>query len=119
MVVRGEVYAWDGSKATGSSLYESRPRTIAFTDDSFHKEGFATGGIAVTPRAQYVIFASIDKDYDQCTNGYILAWGAVDDSAYAKGTFVFLNSGGDSNQWTTVSWHTAGLDTAFKAGVKR
>jgi hypothetical protein len=117
MVVRGEVYAWDGAKATGNSLYESAPRTIAFTGDSFHKESFATGGIAVTPRAQYVIFASIDKDFDQCTNSYVLAWGSVSDSAYPKGTFVFLNSGGDSNQWTTRSWQTAGIDLAFKAGV--
>src|SRR5665213_3946184 len=30
MVVRGEVYAWDGNKATGSALYESAPKTIAF-----------------------------------------------------------------------------------------
>ena len=37
MVVRGEVYAWDGSKATGSSLYESAPRTISFSDSAFHR----------------------------------------------------------------------------------
>jgi hypothetical protein len=72
----------------------------------------------VTPGAQYVIFASIDKDFDQCIGGYILAWGAVDDSAYPKGTLVFLASGGDSGKWTSQSWGTAGLDTAFKAAVK-
>jgi hypothetical protein len=119
MVVRGEVYAWDGSKATGNSLYESSPRTIAFTDDAFHEESFATHGIAVTPGAQYVIFASIDKDYDQCVDSYVLAWGVVDDSVYPAGTFVFLNSGGDYGKWTTQSWQTAGLDLAFKAAVKR
>jgi hypothetical protein len=118
MVVRGEVYAWDGSKATGNSLYESKPRSIAFTDDVFHKESFATHGVAVTPGAQYVIFASIDKDFDQCVGGFILAWGVVDDSAYPKGSFVFLNSGGDSGKWTTQSWQTLGLDLAFKASVK-
>jgi len=118
MVVRGEVYAWDGQKATGNSLYESSPRTINFTDDSFHKEGFAPAGLAVTPGARYVLFASTDKDFGQCSEGAVLAWGAVDDSAYAGGTFVFLNSGGDSGKWTTQTWHTAGLDTAFKAAIK-
>jgi hypothetical protein len=29
-------------------------------------------------------------------------------SAYAGGTFVFLNSGGDSGKWTNEAWHTAG-----------
>src|SRR5262249_9476770 len=81
MVVRAEVYAWDGAKAAGSSLYESAPRTISFGGDAFHKESFAPAGLAVTPGAQYVIFASIDKDYDQCVDGYILAWGSVNDSA--------------------------------------
>jgi len=119
MVVRGEVYAWDGSKATGDSLYESAPRTIKFTDDSFHQESFAPAGLPVTPGGQYVLFASIDKDFSQCTEGDVLAWGAVDDSAYAGGTFVFLNSGGDSGKWTTEAWHTTGLDTAFKASLKR
>jgi hypothetical protein len=32
MVVRGEVYAWDGTKATGASAFESGTRTIAFGD---------------------------------------------------------------------------------------
>src|SRR5262249_19227319 len=32
MVVRGEVFAWHGNKATGASLYESAPRTISFSD---------------------------------------------------------------------------------------
>ena len=116
MVVRGEVYAWDGSKATGSSLYESSPRTISFNDSVFHKESFSPA-LAVTPGGQYVIFASIDKDYEQCTNNYILEWGAVDDSVYTKGTFVFQNNGGDESQWTSSPWSTFGIDLAFKAAV--
>jgi hypothetical protein len=120
MVVRGEVYAWDGSKATGGSLYESAPRTISLKGDSFHKESFAPAGLALTPRAQYVIFASTDKDFGQCTDGAVLAWGVVDDSAYPKGTFVFLNSGGDSSKWTTDTWKAYGTyDLAFTAGLKR
>jgi hypothetical protein len=65
-----------------------------------------------------VIFASIDKDFEQCTNDYILEWGSVDDSAYPKGTFVFQNNSGDENQWTTTSWNTFGIDLAFKAALQ-
>jgi len=118
MVVRGEVYAWDGQKATGSALWESKPRTISFTDAVFHSETFKTGPLPLTPHAQYVLFASIDKDYEQCTNNYILGWGSVDDSVYGKGTFVYQNNAGDESQWTNSAWNTFGIDLAFKAVLK-
>src|SRR3569832_1674099 len=35
MVVRGEVYAWDGQKATGSALWESKAKTISYADSDF------------------------------------------------------------------------------------
>src|SRR3982751_2826037 len=75
MTVRGEVYAWAGHKVIGSSMYESEPRTIAFDDDAFHKESFSPAGLAVTPDEKYVVFASIDKDYEQCLHSYSLGWG--------------------------------------------
>jgi hypothetical protein len=115
MVVRGEVYAWDGSKATGASLYESAPRTVAFGDALFHKESFKPAGIPVTAGAQYVMFASIDKDFEECTGTYTLGWAAVDDASYSGGTFVFQNNGGDESQWTSSAWSTFGIDLAFKA----
>jgi len=115
MVVRGEVYAWDGSKATGSALWEGTPRTISFNDGVFHRYHFDTGVTAVTPGQQYVVFASIDKDFEQCQGGYLLGWGSVDDSSYAGGTFVFQNNGGDESQWTTSPWSTFGIDLAFRA----
>src|SRR6185437_11494558 len=43
MVVRGEVYAWDGTKATGSALWEGTPRTISYSDGLFHRIHFNTG----------------------------------------------------------------------------
>jgi hypothetical protein len=114
MVVRGEVYAWDGTKATGKALYESAPLTITFSDYAFHAETFTTKH-TVTPGAQYVLFASIDKDYEQCANSYVLGWGAVDDSVYSKGTFVYQNNHGDEGQWTTSAWTLYGIDLAFRA----
>lgn len=115
MVVRGEVYAWDGSKATGSALWESKPRKIAYNDSVFHSESFKPGALPLTPHGQYVLFASIDKDYEACTNNYVLSWGSVDDSVYSIGTFVYQNNSGDEGLWTTSPWSTFGIDLAFKA----
>jgi hypothetical protein len=115
MVVRAEVYAWDGSKATGLSLYEEK-RTISFPDDKWHKETFEPDGIGVTPGAQYVLFASIDKDFRKCTDGYILGWKFVDDE-YNGGAFVYQNNHGHEVKWTTEPWidDFVPADLAFKA----
>jgi hypothetical protein len=119
MVVRGEVYAWDGSEATGSAVFESAPKTIDFSDGVFHNVAFKVPSATVTPGAQYVVFASIDKDYEQCTDGYALAWGSVDDSVYPGGTFVYQNNGGDESQWTTAPWNTFGIDLTLKVFMKK
>jgi hypothetical protein len=116
MVVRGEVYAWDGTKATGSAIFESSPKTISFGDSDFHKVSFSP--TAPVTAGQYVIFATIDKDYEQCTGDYLLKWGLVDDSAYSKGTFVYQNNAGDEGQWTVTPWDTYGGDLAFKASLQ-
>jgi hypothetical protein len=115
MIVRGEVYKWDGSKATGAALSETAPRRVRFTDSAYHAEAFASGA-AVTAGAQYVIFVSIDKDYEKCTNNYEVDWAAIaDDNAYPGGTFVYQNNGGDESQWTATPWSSFGWDLAFKA----
>ena len=119
MVVRGEVYAWDGSKATGSALYESKPKTISFSDGVYHKVGFRATLVPVTPGAQYVIFASIDKDYEQCQNNYEVGWGFIPSGdAYPGGSFVYQNNGGDESQWTITPWTSfGGPDVAFKVAT--
>ena len=79
---------------------------------------FKTKGANLTAGSQYVLFASIDKDYEACTDPYTNGWGSTDDTAYPGGTFVFLNSGGDESQWTTSSWTSFGIDLAFQAYMK-
>jgi hypothetical protein len=118
MVVRGEVYAWDGTKATGSALWESDTRKISFTDGVFHKEVFSPGALPLISGERYVLFASIDKDFAKCKNGYIVGWGAVADSAYANGTFVYQNNGGNSANWTQSAWSGFGIDLAFDAKLQ-
>ena len=65
------------------------------------------------------MFASLDKDYEKCSDsGYTLKWGLVDDSVYPGGTFVYQNNGGDESQWTATSWNTYGGDVALIATFK-
>ncbi len=115
MVVRGELYAWDGTKATGSAIFETAPKTIAFADPTFSFVTFRTPGAKVKAGKQYVIFVSIDKDYESCTGSYGLTWGAADGTAYTGGGFVFQNNTGDESQWTATSWNTIpSLDAVMK-----
>jgi hypothetical protein len=114
-VVRGELYAWDGSKATGSALFQTKKRKIAYQDSLFHWEKFKTPGVTVTPGQTYVLFVSIDKDFEKCTGNYGLTWGATDGSAYPDGQFVFQNNTGDESQWTSAPWNPIGsLDAVMK-----
>jgi hypothetical protein len=115
MVVRAEVYAWDGAKATGPSLFEKK-RTISFPDFLFHRESFTPNGVSVTPGAQYVLFASIDKDYGKCQRNYVLGWGSVG-RHYGGGQWVSQSNEGDESRWTLAPWNVPqdGIDLAFSA----
>ena len=77
---------------------------------------FRVHGLALTPGAQYVLFTSIAKDYEQCTLGYSVSWAAVSGKHYRRGKFVSQNNDGDESQWTTQAWLAGtGKDAAFKA----
>jgi hypothetical protein len=121
LVLRGEVYAWNGTMATGQALWEGVPRRIAYalTDTDYHRVGFHVGGLALAAGAQYVLFGSISKDYEQATPGYQLKWASVPDDSYRPGTFVYLSDLGDESRWTSDSWVTDyGPDLAFKAWLR-
>ena len=105
MQARGEIYAWDGSKATGTAIAETAPQTIDLQNADWNLISFKFKGKKVKPGQQYVIFASIDKEFEQCTN-YAVAWGGADGSAYPDGFFVYQNNGGDESQWTGGAWST-------------
>jgi hypothetical protein len=155
LVFRGEVYAWQATPpsascldpsacghATGTALWESGATQTTCNTPSppgpppcnkfgFEPITFNTGGIPVTPGAQYVLFATISKDY--AANGPpptggkgTGAWGFIPFSngnptnsgnAYQAGGLVFLNNGNDTSQWTTTTtWgNEDGIDFAFKA----
>ncbi|MCG3194706.1 MAG: hypothetical protein DIJKHBIC_03970 [Thermoanaerobaculia bacterium] len=100
VVFRGEVYAWDGSKATGANLYESAPRSTT-QSATYESVTFSIpGGVPLAANAQYVIFASASKD----TGTGAGQWGFRTSSAYPGGGFVYMNNGTDATAWTTTAW---------------
>jgi hypothetical protein len=114
LTFRGEIYAWDGTKATGPSLFES-PVTTQAISSSFHLVTFNTGALTLPP-GNYVIFATTSRDqagsFPQCQ------WGSLDaDTVYPSGNHVFLNNGSDTSQWTSVAWGTEPFDLAFQVNL--
>ncbi|HTT99516.1 MAG TPA: hypothetical protein VMF58_15820 [Rhizomicrobium sp.] len=116
IIIRGEIYQWDpvNGHATGSAVWESAPRKINFKDDNFHHVSFKAD-VAVTAGAQYVLFATVDKDYDKCTDRTLTFGANIGGGPYSKGQIFGLNDGGDTSQWTTKRWWNIGTDWVFKA----
>jgi hypothetical protein len=121
VVFRGEVYAWDGEKATGPNLYESVARTTSGSG-SFEEITFDTGGVRLVPGQQYILFATVSKDYEDGSGSG--EWRiALSSDVYAGGEFAFMDNDSDFAQLFTQSWdhswpHEGELvvgDLAFKA----
>ncbi len=115
MTVRGYIYAWNGTRATGSAIASTLPQTIAYHDGAIHIVRFRFRPAPVTPESRYVVFASISQDYEACTDNYRLGWGLASGDPYTGGTFVYQNNGGDESQWTTQAWNLLPYDLALKA----
>jgi hypothetical protein len=100
VIIRGEVFAWDGEKATGPALYESAPKTtggLAVQDIVFD-----AGAIPVNPGSQYVLFATAARDFELSSGTGPFRRTAAD--AYAGGNMVYLNSGTNELLWTSTPW---------------
>jgi hypothetical protein len=111
---RGEIYAWDGAKATGPSLFES-PVTSLTSSSSFQLVTFNAGGI-ILPPGSYVLFATTSRD--QAGAGASgCEFGSVVDAAYPGGNYVYLNNGADPTRWTSVAWPSLSLDLAFQVNM--
>jgi hypothetical protein len=106
-VFRGEVYGWDGVKATGSKVWESPPRRLtleAHFSVFFDPVTFATGGVRLNGGKQYVLFVSTSKDFEKLVDPAFGCLGLLQHDGYAAGQFVSLDNGTDESQWTTVPW---------------
>jgi hypothetical protein len=87
-IFRGEVYAWDGQKATGKKLFESKPMTTAGSGSN-EQITFDTGGKKLKAGKQYVLFATVSKDPGGSGAG---SWPLVTPGTYSDGQFVFDNN---------------------------
>jgi len=112
---QGEVYAWNGTMATGPSLFES-PVMTTTNANVFQPITFNTGGLALTPGDTYVLFASSSTDAQSGGGG---TWGFVPGGGgYTGGSFFALDNGTSTAQWTSEFWAGApGIvgSLAFKA----
>jgi len=105
------VMAWDGTMATGPVLWQSGVRE---TDGTGNLEQFTfdTGGLALIPGQQYVLFIS-SSDYIDLFEGFGQPAGG--ETAYALGQFVFMDNGSDFSLLTASPWDRYEADLAFVA----
>ena len=117
IIYKAYVYAWDGEKAVGPSLWESdSPQTVTTSAGSQELES-ETGGVALTPGDQYVIFISTSETYEANASpalGCLML--PANSGDYADGEWVEMANGTDESLWTTQAWARSGEDdVAFKA----
>jgi hypothetical protein len=108
----GYVYAWDGEKAAGTALYKG-PTMATLGSGTLEKIDFKTGGVTLTPGAQYVLFASVSENTGSGTGSWGYTWQDVYPGS--GNTFVFTNNLTDTAKWTTADWAVYPGDLAFTA----
>ncbi len=114
VMFRGYVYEWDGAKPVGTG-YETAPMTTS-NPDIFQGVTFPVN-FPVSAGQQYVVFASISKDYEEFADG-TGQWGLMgDDSAHPGGNFVFMNNG-NFGQLFTEPWDSFSKDLAFRVVIE-
>ena len=117
LVFRGEVYGWDGTKAT-NAVWESKPVHFDSSVD-YQAVKFKAKKAKVKAGQQYVLFASVSKDFEQSVPGAVTNWAATGTDVYDGGVFVYQNNGGDESTWTSQSWQQIGnIDAAMMAQLK-
>jgi len=112
---KGYLYAWDGSKASGSALFASGLQSYSGAATEF---AFSTGSLSLTTGQQYVAFLSTaglqDGNYTTTTMPLYGNFG----SSLVGGGMVWYNSGNNFAALTTNSWDNTSNwvgDAWFKA----
>jgi hypothetical protein len=113
------VMAWNGTRATGSILYQSAPQVTTNNGGAggFAQFTFSTGGTLLTPGSQYVAFLSASNFFDGDQEGVTMGW-IGDGNAYPGGDFVFANNGSSFSGLITdpSAWDGSRIgDAAFQA----
>jgi hypothetical protein len=110
--------AWDGSKTTGSILYQSGKKTTSSSFFiSFDPFTFNTGGISLTSGQQYIAFLSGFQFFDGVDGGIFT--GYISSDVYTGGKAVYLGNGTNAgSDFTRNNWISGSSDElAFKANL--
>jgi hypothetical protein len=109
----GYVMAWDGTKATGSILYESAMNSTTL-GQGFEQFTFNTGGVNLVSGQQYVAFLSASNYFDnQDGTGFM---GVIQSNVYNDGNFVLSFNENRFSELSDQSWmDIQSYDVAFKA----
>ncbi len=111
---RGHIYAWNGTQATGASLYDSPIQNVP-ADAFYHRVTFTPPAAVPLNAGQYVLFASTSQD-QAAAPASACRWGALtNNTTYPFGQFVFLNNNTNVAAWTSQAWSNIGEDLAFSA----
>jgi hypothetical protein len=91
-------------------LYSS-PAQVLPNSASFQTVTFSPS--VSLPSGDYVLFISTSEDQTGAPNSSCHLGLNYNNTAYADGSFVFLNNGANASQWTTSNWSNFPYDIAF------
>lgn len=116
IVYKAYVYEWDGTKVGAQVWASPLPQTLTTTVEPLEVVA-ETGGVAVTPGAQYILFLSVSETYEQNASN---ARGCLNTAEgwdpYLGGQWYFTLDGGDESLWTaSETWRHGTPDVAFTA----
>lgn len=96
------VYAWDGTKASGSQLFASTKQSSSNNAGAGGWElfSFDTGGVSLAAGQQYVAFLSASLFFDGISSTSTLELS----NGYSGGSVVYDRNGAAFGQLTTATW---------------
>ena len=97
------IATWTGTQA-GTLLYTSPSYDYGNTGNA--ELTFSTGGITLTPGADYVAFLSVSEYYGKSAGETHVSSG---DASVPGGSFVYYNNSGDFNSLFNSQWNATGL----------
>ncbi len=111
------VFRWDGTKATGSSLFTSAD--LFDNGSGFNTVMINTGNTAVNLNDSYMLFFSTSAVYGDNSN-QTGVFASVSSNSYLDGDFYWLNNTSDTSAWTGQTWEKwVNGDFAFTATFDR
>jgi hypothetical protein len=108
-----EIYAWNGTSATGAALWEGAPVTLPAGNGYTRFTFTIPGGLTVTGGSAYVLFVSTSKLQTGAPSSSSRFGSIGNNTTYPDGQFVFINNAANPAQWTTNAWSSIAQDLAF------